>query len=66
MPLSDLLDGQGKISLSYQEAVGIDLTYVEHGSVVLDSAKLIVEGVIPEPATALLFTLGGLFFRKRK
>jgi hypothetical protein len=68
---SDLLDGQGSISIQYQEVVWpFELyggEYIKHGSVILDDATLIVEGtVIPEPATTFLLLLGtGLMVRMR-
>ncbi len=63
---SDLLDGQGSIAIEYNQT---SLTgwrdYIEYGSVTLDRAALIVEGVIPEPATILLLGLGLLLLKRR-
>ncbi len=58
---SDLLDGQGKITVGYTECVFADgfRRYTEHGSVFLDKAILVVEGtVVPEPATLLFIGIG--------
>src|SRR4030042_1785920 len=56
---SDLLDGQGKIRILYTEDIISNGIYIEHGSVVLDSARLVFEGtVIPEPATLTFLILG--------
>ncbi|HEW78397.1 MAG TPA: PEP-CTERM sorting domain-containing protein [Phycisphaerales bacterium] len=56
---SDLLDGQGTIGIQYTEAIMLYGKYVEHGSVVLNDATLVVDGtVVPEPATLLLLVLG--------
>ena len=56
---SDLLDGEGTIGIQYTELIILDGYYVEHGSVTLSSANLIVDGVpVPEPATILLITIG--------
>jgi hypothetical protein len=70
MPWSELFDGQGTIAMGYEELVsGFEWEYVEHGSIALDSATLIVEGtIVPEPATILFLAAGiiGLRIRKRK
>jgi hypothetical protein len=55
------------IDLQYREPIpfGRPVNYVEHGSLTLNSAILIVEGTfIPEPASLFLFALGGLFLKK--
>jgi len=56
---SDLLDGQGTISIGHVVLGGPYLTYVEFGFVGLSSAILVVEGTpVPEPATILLSGFG--------
>ncbi len=56
---SDLLDGQGAIRVQYTEVIMMNGSYIEHGSVVLDSAQLVFDGtVVPEPATLALLVLG--------
>ena len=58
---SDLLDGQGTISMGYAVLGGPYLTYVEFGFVDLSSATLVVEGTpVPEPATVIFLSLGVL------
>jgi hypothetical protein len=58
MPWSELFDGQGKITIEYLEAI-IPGSYIEHGSVDLTSATLVVDGtVVPEPATLFLLAIG--------
>jgi len=65
MPWSELFDGQGTIGIEYTEPI-IFGTYVEHGSVVLNSATLIVDGVpVPEPATFLFMTIGAIALRAK-
>jgi hypothetical protein len=55
---SDLVDGQGTIVIDYTELV-IPGSYVEHGSVDLTSATLVVDGtIVPEPATLFLLATG--------
>jgi hypothetical protein len=68
---SDLLDGQGNIGIQYEELAWVYGSYggeyIEHGSVMLDNATLIVEGtVIPEPATFILLALGFTQIIRRK
>jgi hypothetical protein len=61
---SDLFDGQGKILLDYVEVISLPSTYIEHGSISLDRAILMVDGVIvPEPATLFLVGIGMILFR---
>jgi hypothetical protein len=56
---SDLLDGQGRFSINYTEIIMSNGGYVQHGSVSLDSATLVVDGTLtPEPASLLLLALG--------
>ena len=59
---TDLLDGEGTIIIYYTESVfGGNGGYIEHGSVTLDRATLVIDGVVvPEPASFLLFGFGGL------
>ncbi|MDH4240762.1 MAG: PEP-CTERM sorting domain-containing protein [Phycisphaerae bacterium] len=58
---SDLLDGQGTISIYYVQLILVTGRYVESGFVDLSSATLIVEGTpVPEPATVIFLTLGVL------
>ncbi len=67
MPWSELLDGQSTITIEYTELIILDGRYIEHGSIFLNSARLIVDGVIvPEPTTILLLALGGLFLTNRR
>ena len=62
---ADLLDGEGTIIIDYTEFVfGGNGGYIEHGSVTLDRATLVVDGVVvPEPASILLFMMGSLYLR---
>jgi hypothetical protein len=63
---SDLLDGQGTVWIYYKEAVLSEGWYVEHGSVDLTSAALVVDGtIVPEPATLLLVSFGAFFVRNQ-
>jgi hypothetical protein len=56
---SPLYDGKANIGIQYKELIMLDGRYIEHGSVVLDSAKLVVDGtVVPEPSTLVLLVLG--------
>jgi hypothetical protein len=61
-PFSYLYDGQSVITIDYTEKIfwfGSDIIYIEHGSVVLNSAKLVVEGtIIPEPSTIVFLGFG--------
>ena len=56
-----------RIDIIYKEPIG-RISYIEHGSLILNRATLIVEGtVIPEPTTLSLFSLGSLaLLRKRR
>ena len=68
MPLSDLYDGSGIITISYTLPIlpGTHW-YVEYGSVSINKTKLIIDGnVIPEPASFLIMVLGGLMLRINK
>ena len=61
---SDLLDGTGTITLGYDEYIIQDGGYVQHGSVTLNSATLIVEGTVtPEPGTLALLGFALPFLR---
>jgi hypothetical protein len=58
---SDLLDGQGRIRVQHTEYKWAPEAgrYIEHGSVTLNDATLMIEGtVVPEPATIFLLGLG--------
>ncbi|MHC4665821.1 MAG: PEP-CTERM sorting domain-containing protein [Planctomycetota bacterium] len=60
---SDLIDGRGSITIEYEELI-IPGSYIEHGSVDLTSATLVVDGtVVPEPATLLLLAIGTTLVR---
>jgi hypothetical protein len=64
---SDLLDGQGTITVEYTEIIITFGQYVVHGNVVLSSATIIVDGVpVPEPAAILFLTLGSLLLTRRR
>jgi hypothetical protein len=71
---SDLLDGQGTIRILYEELSFVGdsewpgAEYIEHGSVMLNDAALIIDGtIIPEPATVLFLSFGaGLMLRTRR
>jgi hypothetical protein len=63
---SDLLDGQGTITVDYTEYIVLYGNYVEHGSIDLDSATLMVDGtIVPEPASILLLIIGALGLRSK-
>lgn len=67
MPWSELFDGQGTITIEYQEPVSPDVSYVQHGSIVLDSAILVVDGVVvPEPTTLLFIVIGAIGIRAKR
>ena len=57
-PLPELFNGTGTISLQYELLIILEGHYVELGPVFLDKANLVIEGVIPEPSTILLFAFG--------
>jgi hypothetical protein len=64
---SDLFDGQGAIGIEYTEYGMLFGRYIEHGSVVLDRAILVVEGtIVPEPSMFLLLTLGVFGIRAKQ
>jgi hypothetical protein len=64
---SDLLDGKGAITIGYTELTIFNGRNVEHGSITLDSATLVVDGVVvPEPASILLLVMGVLLQRRLK
>jgi hypothetical protein len=61
---SDLLDGKGRIVIGYEEAIMLYGHYIGHGSITLNNATLIVEGVIvPEPASILLLAMCAIWAR---
>ncbi|MFA6186064.1 MAG: hypothetical protein WC770_02470 [Phycisphaerae bacterium] len=61
---SDLLDGTGTIWIGYTEPIFIYGGVVEHGSIVLNSATIMVDGtVIPEPVTFTIIAIGLPVFR---
>jgi hypothetical protein len=65
MPWSELFDGQASISIEYDKVIIEGGGYLEHGSVDLTSATLVVDGlIVPEPATLLLLALGSLISRE--
>jgi hypothetical protein len=58
MPWSKLFHGQGTITIEYTELI-IPGSYIEHGSVFLTGATLVVDGtVVPEPAMLLFLAVG--------
>jgi len=58
---SDLLDGQGTITLGYSELIIIDGYYSESGLVFLEEATMLVEGsIVPEPSSFLFAFFSGL------
>jgi hypothetical protein len=64
---SDLLDGQGTITLGYTEPIMLFDTFVEHGLVVLNNGALVVDGVVvPEVSTLLLLGMGMIYLRVEK
>jgi len=64
---SDLLDGQGSITIGYEELIIVNGAYIQHGSVDLRRATLVVDGIpIPEPMTFLFFAAGMLVIRSAK
>jgi hypothetical protein len=55
------------INFRYSEPVpfGKPVNFVEHGSLTLNDATLIIEGtIVPEPASLFLLALGGLFLKR--
>lgn len=64
---NDLLDGKGSVIFGYSEVIMTSARYVAHGSVVLDSAVLMIEGtVVPEPMTLLLMASGAILIHRKK
>jgi len=58
MPWSKLFHGQGTITIEYTELI-IPGSYIEHGSVLLNEATLLVDGtVVPEPSMLLFLAVG--------
>jgi hypothetical protein len=56
---SDLLDGKAKITIGYTAFNFTEGGYTQYGSVALNAATLVVDGIVtPEPASVLLFTAG--------
>lgn len=43
----DLLDGKNEITIGYEEILMLDGWYTEHGSIFLNRAILVIEGVVP-------------------
>lgn len=64
---SMLLDGQGRIEIWFGGIARPEIwDTVEPPSGMLDSATLVFNGTpVPEPATVILFALGGLMLRRR-
>ncbi len=63
---SDLLDGQGTITIGYGKAIMTNGNYIEDGFVTLTDATLVVDGIIvPEPSTVLLLTAGIVIVRRK-
>jgi hypothetical protein len=63
---SDLLDGQGTITIGYGKLIMINGTYIEDGFITLTNATLVVDGtIVPEPATILLLTAGIIIARRK-
>ncbi len=66
MPWLELLDGQSTITIEYTEPILSDGMFIKHGFIALNSATLIVEGVIvPEPATLWLLFLGVILMKRK-
>jgi hypothetical protein len=64
---SDILDGQGAVTIGYTEFLMSEGHYVEHSTVVLDSATLVVDGaIVAEPATVFLLAFGTVIARTNK
>jgi hypothetical protein len=58
---SDLLDGTGKITVGYTAPWIIGGDIMQHGSIDLNKATLVIDGnIVPEPATFLLIVFGAI------
>ncbi|MFA5251988.1 MAG: PEP-CTERM sorting domain-containing protein [Phycisphaerae bacterium] len=61
---NSLLDGKDTVTILCPGVMG-DPFPIYQGSAVLNNATLVIKGtVVPEPATLLLFALGGLFLKR--
>jgi len=66
LPLSELCDGQEKITISYTVFLLTQRIYVDYGTVTLNKAMLQIDGtVIPEPTTILFLAIGAIGVRLR-
>ena len=63
---SDLLDGQGTITIGYEELfTSLHSSYIDHGNIVLNEEVLVVDGiVVPEPVSLLFFAIGLIEIRR--
>lgn len=62
-----LLDGKDEVQASWAHTTVLEeWVIVTLPTVQVSEAHLIIEGVVPEPATVLLFGLGGLLLRTRR
>ncbi len=68
MPWSTLFDGQGDVTVQYDEPVAGSSggQWLTHGSITLEKAILVVEGTVPEPASILLLAAGLTFVRHKR
>jgi len=56
---SGLLDGQGTIWVYYMELIMVAGHYVQHGSITIDNASLVIDGTpVPEPVSVLFLAVG--------
>ncbi|MBN1392101.1 MAG: PEP-CTERM sorting domain-containing protein [Sedimentisphaerales bacterium] len=62
---SGLLDGRATIWLYYETLMIGEGYYIKSGSIILNKANLVVEGVIPEPSSLCLIGLGGLWIIRK-